>query len=97
MKSHSLWMTLIVAALGAALAGRPAAACTGIRLKSKDGAVIYARTLEFAVDLQSNVLVIPKDPESWERPPATNPVCAGRRNTGSWAPTGSTCRPSSTD
>lgn len=37
----------------------PAAACTGIRIKSQDGAVIVARTLEFATDLQSNVILIP--------------------------------------
>jgi len=38
----------------------PAAqACTGIRLVAKDGGVVAARTLEFGVDLHSEVLVVP--------------------------------------
>lgn len=35
-------------------------ACTGITLTSKDGSVIHARTLEFEVDMESNVLVVPR-------------------------------------
>ena len=35
-------------------------ACTGITLKATDSSVVHARTLEFAVDLHSNVLVIPR-------------------------------------
>jgi len=35
-------------------------ACTGIRLIAEDGTVVHARTLEFEVDLQSNVIVIPR-------------------------------------
>ena len=38
----------------------PATACTGITIKPKDGSVIFARTLEFAVDLQSSIGVIPR-------------------------------------
>lgn len=38
-----------------------ASACTGIRIKPKDGAIIFARTLEFADDLQSNIIVIPRE------------------------------------
>ena len=38
-------------------------ACTGIRLIAKDGSVIHARTLEFATDLQSNVIVVPRGME----------------------------------
>lgn len=37
--------------------------CTGVRLIAKDGAVVYARTMEFAKDVQSNVLVIPRNYE----------------------------------
>ena len=36
-------------------------ACTGIMLKSEDGAHIHARTLEFGVDLKSKVLFIPRN------------------------------------
>lgn len=34
--------------------------CTGIRLTATDGTVVCARTLEFAVDLESEVLVLPR-------------------------------------
>jgi choloylglycine hydrolase len=37
-----------------------AQACTGIRLKVADGSVVHARTLEFGLDLASDVLVIPR-------------------------------------
>ena len=37
-----------------------ASACTGIRIKPQDGSVITARTMEFAADLQSNVIVVPR-------------------------------------
>jgi choloylglycine hydrolase len=35
-------------------------ACTGIRLVAADGSVIHARTLEFAIDLDSAVTMIPR-------------------------------------
>lgn len=41
--------------------GVPSAqACTGIRLIAADGTVICARTLEFATDLQSEVIIVPR-------------------------------------
>jgi choloylglycine hydrolase len=50
----------LVGVLVAALSFAPAAqACTGIRLVAKDGGVVAARTLEFGLDLHSNVLVVP--------------------------------------
>jgi choloylglycine hydrolase len=45
---------------GALFVASAADACTGIRLKAADGTVVHARTLEFAVDLQSDVLVSPR-------------------------------------
>ncbi|MDR3646292.1 MAG: choloylglycine hydrolase family protein [Candidatus Babeliales bacterium] len=36
-------------------------ACTGIFLKTKDGSYIHARTLEFGIDLKSNILFVPRD------------------------------------
>ena len=36
-------------------------ACTGFFVKAKDGAVIYARSLEFASELDSKFLVVPRD------------------------------------
>jgi len=38
----------------------PASACTGITIKPKDGSVIFARTLEYAVDIRSEVIVVPR-------------------------------------
>lgn len=37
-----------------------APACTGIRLIAGDGTVVYARTLEFGTDLDSDVIMIPR-------------------------------------
>ena len=45
---------------GALFLSSAADACTGIRLTAADGTVVHARTLEFAVDLQSDVLVSPR-------------------------------------
>jgi choloylglycine hydrolase len=56
---------LSVAALIAAFvsASMPAAACTGVSLKAKDGAAIRGRTLEFGFPMQSNVIVVPAGKE----------------------------------
>jgi len=35
-------------------------ACTGITIKPKDGSIIFARTLEFAVDIKSSIIVVPR-------------------------------------
>jgi len=35
-------------------------ACTGFRMKAKDGTVVSARTLEFAQELNSNIIVLPR-------------------------------------
>ena len=45
---------------GALLLSSAADACTGIRLTAADGTVVHARTLEFAVDIHSDVLVSPR-------------------------------------
>ncbi len=57
--------SLIVAALliGSLLLGllvASATACTGIRLTATDGTVVQARTLEFGVEMNSNVIVVPR-------------------------------------
>ena len=51
-------VVLLVLFFGSAV--RSVNACTGIRLIAQDGTVVHARTLEFAVDLQSNVIMIPR-------------------------------------
>ena len=45
---------------GALFLASAADACTGIRLIAADGTVVHARTLEFAVDLHSDVIVSPR-------------------------------------
>jgi choloylglycine hydrolase len=55
----------VAAAIGAcamllASAAQSVQACTGIRLTAADGAVVAARTLEFAIDLHSDVIVVPR-------------------------------------
>ncbi len=42
------------------ITGANAMACTGITLQSQDGAVIRGRTMEFGMDLQSEVIVVPR-------------------------------------
>ena len=52
-------ISALAAAVILALGATAAVACTGIRLTAKDGAVIVARTLEFGMDLQSKIVVVP--------------------------------------
>jgi len=48
-------LTLLLSSLSAS-----ADACTGIRIKAEDGTIVHARTLEFAVDVHSNVIMVPR-------------------------------------
>ncbi|HTU25259.1 MAG TPA: choloylglycine hydrolase family protein [Pirellulales bacterium] len=52
--------TLLLAFCVAPFAPSPAQACTGITIRPKDGSIIFARTLEFAQDMQSNLIVVPR-------------------------------------
>ena len=52
--------TLIVAAAICSLLGNEAHACTGIRLIAEDGTVVHARTMEFAIDIHSDVIMVPR-------------------------------------
>jgi len=59
-----MFRSLLVGILAAALAFVPVAqACTGIRLVAKDGGVVAARSLEFGLDLHSEVMVVPSGRE----------------------------------
>jgi choloylglycine hydrolase len=52
---------LLAAATACAMfASGIAQACTGITLVAQDGTVVHARTMEFAIDIKSDVLVIPR-------------------------------------
>jgi choloylglycine hydrolase len=50
-----------------------APACTGITIKPKDGSIIFARTLEFASDLESNVIIVPRGKEYVGTAPGDKP------------------------
>ena len=57
--------SLVSLALGVAFAAAaPVHACTGITLKSKDGAVVFGRTLEWgSFDLHSRLVIVPRGHE----------------------------------
>ena len=55
-----LYLSYLAIVLFSLLFTETALACTGIRLIASDGTVVYARTLEFNVDLDSNLLVVPR-------------------------------------
>ena len=59
MKSQ-IRKTLITAAAICSLLNPTAHACTGIRLIAEDGTVIHARTMEFAIDIHSDVIMVPR-------------------------------------
>ncbi|MGD9924569.1 MAG: linear amide C-N hydrolase [Pseudorhodoplanes sp.] len=50
----------IAAAAVLALVAQQVSACTGIMLKTKDGAIVHGRTLEFGVPVDTSVAVIPR-------------------------------------
>ena len=51
---------LITAATICSLFGPTVQACTGLRLSAEDGTVIHARTMEFAIDIHSDVMMVPR-------------------------------------
>lgn len=57
---RTLKIALFALPLLAAVAVCPTYACTGIRLTASDGTVIYARTMESALDFQSNLIIVPR-------------------------------------
>lgn len=69
----------------------PAQACTGIELIAVDGTVVHARTLEFGIDLKSNVIMVGVI-RARERPLTANPARRGPPNTQHSALMPSACR-----
>ena len=57
MKSFALATTVFLAATTSV------EACTGVTVKAKDGGVAFGRTMEFGAELQSNVIVVPRNYE----------------------------------
>ncbi len=64
MIQYQIARKLLGYAIGVALflsgAAQSLQACTGITLVAADGTVVHARTLEFATDLNSDVIVVPR-------------------------------------
>lgn len=54
------WMSLCVFILSLFVGLSSAFACTDFRIKSSDGSVVIARSLEFALDLKSNIRTSPR-------------------------------------
>lgn len=54
-------MVLMGIIVSTALCHSTTYACTGITIKPKDGSVIFGRTLEFAQELHSNIIVVPRN------------------------------------
>ncbi len=54
---QAIYVAILACSLMLAKTGQ---ACTGIRLIAEDGTVVYARTLEFNVDLDSDVIMVPR-------------------------------------
>lgn len=81
MKTHCQSLIVaIVVVLGFNVSA--ASACTGIRITPRDGSVIVARTLEFAADLQSNVVVIPRQKSLAGTAPGDKPGLAWKTKYG---------------
>ena len=59
MISKNSRVVLIVAAFFLALAVNTVFACTDFQVKAKDGTVVIGRSMEFPVDLHSNVVIVP--------------------------------------
>ena len=48
-------------------------ACTGLTVKSKDGGIVFVRSLEFGVDLKSSIAIIPRNYSFTGTAPDKNP------------------------
>ena len=74
MKTISSVLSFLLVVVAVIVVGTSAVfACTGITIKPKDGSVIFARTLEFAVDIESNVIVVPRGKEYVGTAPGDKP------------------------
>lgn len=62
-------------------------ACTGIKLKAKDGSIVHGRTLEFGIELPVSIAVIPRGYEFV----GTTPKGPGMRFSAKYAAIGAIC------
>ena len=95
--NHQIKKALITAAAICSLLGNAAQACTGIRLIAADGTVVHARTMEFAIDIHSDVIVVPRGyARIGNHAGRKRRASSGRRNTPASGPMASDCRSCST-
>jgi choloylglycine hydrolase len=73
MRATMTYALAITLALSLLLDPARSVACTGITLRPKDGSIIYARTLEFAADLKSNLIVLPRGQQFTGTTPSGEP------------------------
>jgi choloylglycine hydrolase len=73
MKSRIRAAAIVAIAALITIIASTAPACTGITIKPKDGSIIFARTLEFASDLKSNIIVVPRGKEYVGTAPGDKP------------------------
>ncbi len=59
-ETRKVLSTIGACALLLSSAAQPVEACTGIRLIATDGTVVHARTMEFAIDIQSDLMMVPR-------------------------------------
>ena len=63
VKAKRLLSRFLVLSACISLTAGQALACTGIVLRSQDGGVVPARTMEFSFDIQSNIFAVPAGTE----------------------------------
>jgi choloylglycine hydrolase len=73
MKVSARMIAIVAIAAQTAINPSVGSACTGITIRPADGSIIYARTLEFALDLQSNIIVVPRGKEYVGTAPGEKP------------------------
>lgn len=60
MKRGKLTKIVVLACVALVFLAQAADACTGIRLKNKDGSVVRGRTVEFGITIESSIAVVPR-------------------------------------
>lgn len=85
MKSLSVFKSLVLALLLAA--SFPSEACTGLKLKTKDGQNVRGRTFEFGIKVDISAVVVPKGYPFI----ATTPLGSGLTYQGKYAAAGTIC------
>ncbi len=73
MKTPNRSMMILALAALTAFGPSLAVACTGITIKPQDGSIIFARTLEFAADIGSNIIIVPRGKDFTGTAPGDKP------------------------